>query len=64
MYVFQSLEVLIFIISENKIILKSLTLREECSLRVFENRILRKIFRFKRDANGERRRFDNKERAL
>ena len=29
----------------------SLTLREECRLRVFENRILRRIFGSKRDAN-------------
>ena len=31
------------------------TLREECRLRVFENRILRRIFGPKRDENGERR---------
>ena len=31
----------------------SLTLREECRLRVFENRILRRIFEPKRDENGE-----------
>ena len=31
----------------------SLTLRGECRLRVFENRILRKIFGPKRDENGE-----------
>ena len=31
----------------------SLTLREEHRLRVFENRILRRIFGHKRDANGE-----------
>ena len=36
----------------------SLTLREECRLRVFENRILR-IFGPKRDENGEWRRFHN-----
>ena len=30
----------------------SLTLREECRLRVFESRILRRIFRPKRDENG------------
>ena len=29
------------------------TLREECRLRVFENRILRRIFGSKRDENGE-----------
>ena len=34
----------------------SLTLREECSLRVFENRILRQIFVSKSDENGEWRR--------
>ena len=34
----------------------SLTLKEECSLRVFENRILRRIFGPKRDKNGEWRR--------
>ena len=27
----------------------SLTLREECRLRVFENRVLRRIFELKRD---------------
>jgi hypothetical protein len=30
----------------------SLRLREECRLRVFENRILRRIFAPKRDENG------------
>ena len=39
----------------------SLTLREECRLRVFENRILRRIFGPKRDENGEWRRFHNEE---
>ena len=34
----------------------SLTLREEPRLRVFENRILRRIFRPKKDENGEWRR--------
>ena len=37
----------------------SLTLREECILRVFENRILRQIFGPKRDENGEWRRLHN-----
>ena len=37
----------------------SLTLREECRLRVFENRILRRIFGSKRDENGEWRRLHN-----
>ena len=37
----------------------SLTLREEFSLRVFENRILRRIFGPKRDENGEWRRLHN-----
>ena len=31
----------------------SLTLREECRLRIFENKILRQIFGSKRDANGK-----------
>jgi hypothetical protein len=31
----------------------TLTLREQCRLRVLENRILRRIFRPKRDENGE-----------
>ena len=31
----------------------SLTLREECRLKVFENRILRRIFEPKRDENVE-----------
>ena len=39
----------------------SLALREENRLRVFENRILRRIFRPKRDANGECRRLQNEE---
>ena len=39
----------------------SLTLREESRLRVFENRILKQIFRAKRDANGEWRRLHNEE---
>jgi hypothetical protein len=40
----------------------SLTLREECRLRVFENRVLRKIFGPKRDeVTGEWRRLHNKE---
>ena len=38
-----------------------LTLREECRLRVFENRILRRIFGSKRDENGEWRRLHNEE---
>ena len=36
-------------------------LREECRLRVFENRILRRIFGPKRDENGEWRRLNNEE---
>ena len=36
-------------------------LREEFRLRVFENRILRRIFGPKRDENGEWRRFHNEE---
>jgi hypothetical protein len=40
----------------------SLTLREECRLRVFENRVLRRIFGSKRDeVTGEWRRLHNKE---
>ena len=39
----------------------SLTLRERCRLRVFENRILRRIFGPKRDENGEWRRLHNEE---
>ena len=38
-----------------------LTLREECRLRVFENRVLSRIFGPKRDINGEWRRFHNEE---
>jgi len=37
----------------------SLTLREEHSLRVFENRIFRRIFGPKRDENGKWRRHHN-----
>ena len=39
----------------------SFTLREERRLRVFENRILRRIFEPKRDENGEWRRLHNEE---
>jgi hypothetical protein len=39
----------------------SFTLREECRVRVFENKILRQIFGPKRDANGEWRRLYNEE---
>jgi hypothetical protein len=40
----------------------SLTSREECRLRVFENRVLRRIFGPKRDeVTGEWRRIHNKE---
>jgi hypothetical protein len=38
-----------------------LTLREERRVRVFENRILRRIFGAKRDENGEWRRLHNEE---
>ena len=38
-----------------------LRLREERRLKVFENRILRRIFGSKRDTNGERRRLHNEE---
>ena len=38
-----------------------LTLRKECRLRVFENRILRRIFGPKRDSNGKWRRLHNEE---
>ena len=38
-----------------------LTLREECRVRVFENRILRRIFGSKRDENGEWSRLHNEE---
>ena len=37
----------------------SLILRQECRLRVFENRILSRIFGPKRDENGEWRRLHN-----
>ena len=37
------------------------SLREECRLRVFENRILRRIFGPKRDENGEWRRLHKEE---
>ena len=39
----------------------SLTLREECRLRVFENRILRRIFGPRRDEHGEWRKLHNEE---
>jgi hypothetical protein len=39
----------------------SLELREECRLRIFENRILRRIFWPKRDENVEGKRLHNEE---
>ena len=39
----------------------SLTLREECRQRVFENRILRRIFENMRDGNGKWKRFHDEE---
>jgi hypothetical protein len=39
----------------------SLTLREEHRLRVFENRVLRRLFGPKRDVTGERRKLPNEE---
>ena len=39
----------------------SLTLREECRIRVLENRILRRIFGPKRDENGKWRGLRNEE---
>ena len=39
----------------------SLTLREECRLSVFENRIVRRILRVNRDENGEWRSLHNEE---
>ena len=39
----------------------SLASREECRLRVFENRMLRRIFGPKRDENMEWRRLQNEE---
>ena len=40
----------------------SLTLREECRLRVFENRVLRRVFGTKRDGvTGEWRKLHNEE---
>ena len=39
----------------------SLTLREESRLRVFENRILRRVFGTKSNVNGEWRRLHNEE---
>ena len=40
---------------------RSLTLTEEHRLRVFENRMLRRSFRPKKDENGEWRRLHNEE---
>ena len=39
----------------------SLTLSGDCRLRIFENRILRRIFESKKDENGEWRRLYNQE---
>ena len=38
-----------------------LTVREESRLKIFENRILRRVFEPKRDENGERLRLHNEE---
>ena len=50
---------------KNKIyrtIILPVVLREECRLRIFENRVLRRIFGSKRDeVTGEWRRLHNKE---
>ena len=43
------------------VVSRSLTLRDESRLRVFENRIPRRIFGPKRDENGEWRRLHNEE---
>jgi hypothetical protein len=39
----------------------TLTLREECRLRVFENRVLRRVFGPKCDVTGKWKRLHNKE---
>ena len=39
----------------------SLSLKEECRVRVFENRILRRVFGPKRDDNGEWRKLHHEE---
>jgi hypothetical protein len=49
-------------VDRDPLITWSLTLREECRLRVFENRVLRRIFERKMDeVTGEWRRLPNKE---
>jgi hypothetical protein len=40
---------------------RSLTLREKCRLKLFQNRILRRIFGSKRDGNGKWSRLHNEE---
>ena len=40
---------------------RSLTLREECRLKIFQNKILRRIFGPKRDENGKWRMIHNEE---
>jgi hypothetical protein len=48
--------------AERTVIIRSLTLREECRLSVFENRVLRRIFGSKRnEVTGEWRRLHKKE---
>jgi hypothetical protein len=44
-----------------EIVKRYLALREECRLRVFENKILRRIFGLKKDENAEWRRLHNEE---
>jgi len=39
----------------------SLTLRKQCRLRVFEDRVLKRIFGPKRDKNGKLRRLHNED---
>ena len=55
------IELIIFLKVLIRIIGWSLTLREECRLRVFDNSILRRIFGPKRDENGDWRRLHNEE---
>jgi len=60
---FLSMDLKIKIYKTNNIASCDIWLRsmEECRLRVFENRILRRIFEPKRDENGEWRRLHNEE---
>ena len=63
-FVFSNLKIKIYKTMLSSVVLYgceawSLTLREKCRIRLFENAFLRRIFGYKREANGEWRRPQN-----